>query len=89
MRRATRRGYGPLVVPTDDDIDELRPISIEDGVVLRPASAWSPTVHEFLRYLRGRGLNCVPEPICVEGDVERLVAMEGDSGADGWAHQHT
>jgi hypothetical protein len=31
----------------------------------------------------------VPEPIAVEGDVERLVVIEGDSGADGWAHQHS
>src|SRR5215218_4156949 len=89
VRRATGRGYGPLVVAADDDIDALRPISIQDGVVTRPASAWSPTVHAFLRYLRGQGLTCVPEPIAVEDDVERLVAMEGDSGADGWAHQHS
>ncbi len=82
-------GYGPIVVPTGDDIDAARRVSIEDGVVTRPASAWSPTVHTFLRYLRGQGLTCVPEPIAVEGDVERLVVIEGDSGADGWAHQHS
>jgi aminoglycoside phosphotransferase (APT) family kinase protein len=64
-------------------------VSIENGVVTRPASAWSPTVHAFLRYLRGRGLTCVPEPIAVEDGVERLVLIEGDSGADGWAHQHS
>lgn len=83
------RGYVPFVAPPDDDIDSLRPISIENGVVTRPASAWSPTVHAFLRYVRGQGLTCVPEPIAVEGDVERLVAIEGDSGAEGWAHQHS
>jgi hypothetical protein len=86
---SARRGYGPLVAPQDDEVDALRPISIEDGVVTRPASVWSPTVHAFLRYLRGQGLTCVPEPIAVEGDVERLVAIEGDSGADGWPHQHS
>ena len=74
---------------SDGDLDALRPISIEDGVVTRPASAWSATVHAFLRYLRGQGLTCVSEPISVEGDVERLVAMEGDAGADGWAHQQS
>jgi hypothetical protein len=74
---------------TGDDIDALRPISIEDGVVTRPASAWSSTVHAFFRYLRGQGLTCVPEPIGIDGAVERLVAIDGDSGADGWAHQHS
>jgi hypothetical protein len=85
----TGRGYGPFVGSTDDDIGALRRVSIKDGVVTRPASSWSPTVHAFLRYLRGHGLTCVPEPIAVDGNVERLVAIEGDAGADGWAHQHS
>jgi len=46
-------------------------------------------VHAFLRYLRSQGLTCVPEPIDIESDVERLVVIEGDAGADGWAHQHS
>jgi Ser/Thr protein kinase RdoA (MazF antagonist) len=66
----------------------LRPISIENGVVTRPASAWTLTVHDFLRHLRRQGLAGVPEPIAVDGAVERLVAIEGDSGGAGWAHQH-
>jgi aminoglycoside phosphotransferase (APT) family kinase protein len=77
------------MAPAGDELDALRPISIERGVVTRPASAWTPTVHAFLRYLRGRGLTCVPEPIAVEGDVERLVVIEGDAGGDSWAHQHS
>jgi Phosphotransferase enzyme family len=81
-------GYGPFVAPNDDDTEAVLRVSIKDGVVTRPASAWSPTVHSFLRYLRGQGLTCVPQPIEVEGGVERLVAIEGESGADGWAHQH-
>jgi hypothetical protein len=56
-----------LVAPSGNDVDALRRISIEDGVVSRP----------------------VPEPIGLEGEVERLVALEGDSGADGWVHQHS
>jgi hypothetical protein len=55
------------VGPSGNDVDALRRISIEDGVVSRP----------------------VPEPIGLEGEVERLVALEGDSGADGWVHQHS
>lgn len=69
-------------------MDSLRPISIKDGVVTRPAAAWSQTVHAFLRHLRGQGLICVQEPICIAGGVERLVALEGDAGPDGWVHQH-
>ncbi len=72
---------------TDPDVNGLRPISVNDGVVTRPAAAWSPTVHPFLRYLRGQGLTCVPEPLLIEGGVGRLVAIEGDAGAAGWAHQ--
>lgn len=89
MRPATGGGYGPWMVSTDDDMGALRPISIRDGVVTRPASAWSATVHAFLRYLRSQELTCVLEPLSIEGDVERLVAIDGDAGADGWAHQHS
>jgi Phosphotransferase enzyme family len=90
MRPATYSRYGRAVAPTDDDVTSaLRPVRIEDGVVTRPAAAWSPTVHAFLRHLRDQGLTCVPEPISVEGDVERLVVIEGASGGDGWAHQHS
>ena len=74
---------------SDPGVDGLRPISVRDGVVTRPAAAWSPTVHAFLRYLRGRGLTCVPEPLSIEDGVERLVAIEGDAGGAGWAHQHS
>lgn len=72
-----------------DESDGGRRVTVEDGVVSRPASAWTPTVHAFLHYLRAQGLTCVPEPLGIDGGVERLVAIEGDSGADGWAHQHS
>jgi Ser/Thr protein kinase RdoA (MazF antagonist) len=77
------------VTATDDDVDALRPISVKDGVVTRPASSWTPTVHAFLRHLRGQGLTCVPEPIAIDGEVERLVAIEGDAGAAGWEHHYS
>jgi aminoglycoside phosphotransferase (APT) family kinase protein len=77
------------VTASDGDVDPLRPIVIEGGVVTRPASPWSATVHDFLRFLRGQGLTCVPEPLGVEGDVERLVYLAGESGAAGWVHSHS
>jgi len=77
------------VPPTNEEVSRaLRPVTIRDGVVSRPAATWSPTVHAFLRHLRAQGLTCVPEPLGIEGDVERLVAIGGDSGGAGWAHQH-
>ncbi|WP_343970738.1 phosphotransferase [Kribbella koreensis] len=74
---------------TEDDSDALRVISIEGGVVTRPANAWTPAVHGFLRYLRRQGVMCVPEPIGIVGDVERLVVIEGDAGGGCWEHQHS
>lgn len=73
---------------TQDPLDALRPIHIEAGVVQRPAQAWTPTVHAFLRHLRDLGLDCVPEPLGIDGDIERLAFIPGESGGDGWYHQH-
>lgn len=66
----------------------LRPIHIGDGVVRRPAAAWTPTVHAFLAHLRRLGLRCVPKPLGTEDGVETLGYLEGESGGDGWFHQH-
>ena len=46
-------------------------------------------MHSFLRYVREQGLTSVPEPIALEGGLERFVVIEGDSGPAGWAHQHS
>ena len=74
---------------SSDALDDLRPVTIEDGVVTRPAGPWSSTVHDLLRHLRDQGLTCVPEPLEVADGVERLVLVEGESGGDGWRHQHS
>lgn len=68
---------------------ELRPVTIHGGVVTRPASAASRTVHSLLRHLRDKGLECVPEPVTLGAEVETLAEIEGASGGDGWYHQHT
>lgn len=31
----------------------------------------------------------MPEPLGVDGDIERLSFLAGDAGGDGWRHQHT
>ena len=75
--------------PVLDPLDELRPIHIEGGLVRRPAQAWTPTVHAFLSHLRDQGLVCVPEPVAINGEIETLGFIEGESGGDGWYHQHS
>lgn len=49
--------------------------------VLRPANPNSPTIHAFLRHLRGQGFEGASEPIGIEPDGrERLVYVPGDVG---------
>ncbi|WP_350277631.1 aminoglycoside phosphotransferase family protein [Kribbella sp. HUAS MG21] len=68
---------------------EFRPVTIADGVVTRPASAQTATVHAFLEHLRGQGLeDVVPEPLSNDGTTETLRLIEGDAGGDAWYHQH-
>ncbi|MGZ0150381.1 phosphotransferase [Kribbella sp. WER1] len=68
---------------------EFRPVSIADGVVTRPASAHTSTVHAFLRHLRAQGLeDVVPEPLSNDGKTETLRLIEGDAGGAAWRHQH-
>lgn len=66
-----------------------RPVVIGEGVVSRPAGPGTETVHSLLTHLRAKGLDCVPEPLGVDGDTERLRFMPGAAGGAGWFHQHT
>ena len=68
--------------------DELRAIDITGDVVTRPAAAWTPTVHAHLRHLRAQGETGAPEPLAIGSGVETLRHIEGESGGDGWRHQH-
>ena len=66
-----------------------RPMVVGPDVVSRPAGPGTETVHSFLRHLRGKGLDCVPEPLGVDGGIERLRFIPGAAGGEGWFHQHT
>lgn len=68
--------------------DQLRPIELTAETVTRPAGPHTSTMHSFLRHLRAKGLDCVPEPVPLDGATETLRFIEGDSGGDGWKHQH-
>src|SRR4051794_15995475 len=47
--------------------------------VLRPANARTATIHDFLRYLRGRGFTGAPNPVGVDDDGrERLEFIDGE-----------
>lgn len=66
-----------------------RPVIIGPEVVSRPAGPGTETVHSFLRHLRVKGLDCVPEPLGLDGPVEQLRFIAGSDGGEGWFHQHT
>lgn len=68
--------------------ERFRPIELTAETVTRPAGPQTPTVHSFLRHLRAKGLDCVPEPLSLDDETETLRFIEGDSGGDGWQHQH-
>ena len=48
----------------------------DEGVV-RPAGAWTPTVHRFLLHLRDSGFDAAPLPLAIEGDREIVSYVEG------------
>lgn len=68
---------------------QARPIRIRDDLVTRPATKATPTVHSFLRFLRDRGVDCVPNPVEFANGIETLDYIPGASGGDAWYHQHT
>lgn len=71
------------------DVNErFRSIELTTETVTRPAGPHTTTVHSFLRHLRAKGVDCVPEPLSLDGETETLRFIEGESGGDGWKHQH-
>lgn len=68
--------------------ERFRPIELTATTVTRPAGPHTATVHSFLRHLRAQGLDCVPEPVSLDDETETLRFIEGESGGDGWKHQH-
>ncbi len=67
----------------------FHPVRFDSDVVTRPAGDATETIHNFLRHIRSKGLTYVPEPLGIEAGVERLRFIDGDSGGQGWYHQHT
>jgi len=67
---------------------QFRPVELSGETVTRPAGPQSRTVHAFLRHLRDKGLDCVPEPLSLTDETEVLRFIDGESGGDGWRHQH-
>lgn len=83
--RATMEAVGPAA----DVNTAFRPVTIDGDVVTRPVSAVTETVHSYLRHLRGSGLRLLPEPLTISNGVETLRYLVGESGGEGWYHQHT
>src|SRR4051794_13910878 len=54
--------------------------------VRRPMFAWSPTVHELLRYLESVGFPYAPRVLGIDGEGREVLSyLDGDSGPAGWA----
>jgi Phosphotransferase enzyme family len=68
--------------------EQFRPVELSADTVTRPAGPQSRTVHSFLRHLRDKGLDCVPEPLSLNDETEVLRYIDGESGGDGWRNQH-
>ena len=68
--------------------EQFRPVKLSAETVMRPAGPQSRTVHAFLRHLREKGLDCVPEPLSLNDETEVLRYIDGESGGDGWKNQH-
>ena len=68
--------------------EQFRPVELSAETVTRPAGPQSRTVHSFLRHLREKGLDCVPEPLSLNDKTEVLGYIDGESGGDGWKNQH-
>lgn len=68
--------------------EQFRPVELTAETVTRPAGRHSRTVHSFLRHLREKGLDCVPEPLSLNEETEMLRYIDGESGGDGWKNQH-
>ena len=69
--------------------EQHRSVEISDDVVTRPVLPATATVQAYLEHLRGRGVVQIPQPLGLDGGTERLAFLPGDSGGDGWRHQHT
>jgi hypothetical protein len=54
-------------------------------IVRRPLQPWSGAVHALLARLESVGFVAAPRLVGVDGDIEMLTFLPGESGADGWA----
>jgi Ser/Thr protein kinase RdoA (MazF antagonist) len=61
------------------DGGNVNQVSRHGDRVLRSAGAWTPTIHRLLAYLRGQGLDWVPEPFGTTEDGREIVSyLPGD-----------
>lgn len=54
--------------------------AVGPDLVERVAGPWTATVHDLLRHLRSMGVPAVPEPVGIDGDVERQRRLPGEPG---------
>lgn len=75
----------------DDSVSAWRlvdgDVTVSGDLVLRPVRPWTATVHALLSHLRAQGVDGVPEPVGIRGEVEAVSFVAGDAGPDAWPHQ--
>ncbi len=54
----------------------------EQNTVVRECGAWSPFVHDLLKFLEEKGFDASPRFIETDGKIERLTFIEGTVGND-------
>lgn len=62
-------------------------VTMAGDLVLRPVRPWTAALHAFFVHLREQGLECIPEPVGIRGDIEAVTHIPGDAGPDAWRHQ--
>ncbi|MBM7784981.1 aminoglycoside phosphotransferase family protein [Tenggerimyces flavus] len=74
-------------MPDDEVLQDRsdRQVVRRGSTVRHPVQPWTPAVHALLDYLGDAGFPYSPRVVGIEGDVEILTYIEGESGPDGWA----
>jgi hypothetical protein len=74
-------------MPEDEVLQDRtdRPVIRNGDTVRRPMQPWTPAVHALLRHLADVGFRYAPRVVGVDGDVELLTYLDGESGPAGWA----
>ena len=61
--------------------EQFRPVELTAQTVTRPGGPHTRTVHSFLRHLHAKGVDCVPEPVSLDGEKGRFGSSRARAAA--------